>query len=134
MIGLDTNVIIRYVVQDEPRQSAAATRLMEKTLSADNPGFVALVTLCEIAWVLAECYEADRVRIRAVIEGLLGTKQIVVEEPELAWKALRAWQGSAADLNDALVGEISLAHGAEQVVTFDKAAARLRAFELLTTG
>ena len=54
MIGLDTNVIVRYVVQDDPRQSAAATRLMEKTLSAENPGFVAVVTLCEVAWVLAE--------------------------------------------------------------------------------
>ena len=97
MIGLDTNVVVRYVVQDEPRQSAAATQLMEKTLSAENPGFVALVTLCEIAWVLAECYQADRQRIRAVVEGLLGTKQILVESPELVWKALRAlFRGTAA--------------------------------------
>lgn len=131
MIGLDTNVLVRYVVQDEPRQSAAATRLMEKTLSAENPGFVAVVTLCEIAWVLAECYDADRQRIRAVIEGLLGTKQIVVESPELVWKAVRAWQGSSADLSDALIGEIAAAAGADKVVTFDKAAARLGRFELL---
>lgn len=131
MIGLDTNVLVRYVVQDEPRQSAAATRLMEKTLSTENPGFVTLVTLCEIAWVLADCYHADRQRIRAVIEGLLGTKQIVVEAPELAWKALRAWHGSAADLSDALIGEIAVAQGAAKVVTFDKAAAKLPMFELL---
>ena len=131
MIGLDTNVIVRYVVQDDPRQSAAATRLMEKTLSADNPGFVALVTLCELSWVLEDCYRADRDRIRAVIEGLLGARQIIVEEAELAWKALRAWQASRADLSDALIGEISLAHGAAKVVTFDKAAARLGTFELL---
>lgn len=131
MIGLDTNVIIRYVVQDEPRQSAVATRLMEKTLSADNPGFVAVVTLCEIAWVLAECYQADRPRIRAVVECLLGTKQIMVESPELVWKALRAWKGSSADLSDALIGEIASVQGANRVMTFDKAAARLPMFELL---
>ena len=131
MTGLDTNVIVRYVAQDEPRQSAAATRLMEKTLSAESPGFVTLVSLCEIAWVLADCYRADRERIRAVIEGLLGTKQIVVESPELAWKALRAWRDSTADFSDALIGEVAAARGAAKVVTFDKAAAKLPMFELL---
>jgi predicted nucleic-acid-binding protein len=131
VIGLDTNVIVRYVTQDDPRQSAAATRLFEKTLSAENPGFVSAITLCEICWVLAECYSADRERIRAVLEGLLGSKQIVVEAGEIAWKALRAWQGSAADFSDALIGEIAAAHGAEQVVTFDKAAAKLPRFRLL---
>ena len=104
---------------------------MEKTLSAENPGFIAVITLCEIVWVLTECYHADRQRIRAVIEGLLGTKQIVVEAPELVWKALRAWQDSSADLSDALIGEIAAAAGAGKVVTFDKAAARLERFELL---
>jgi predicted nucleic-acid-binding protein len=107
---------------------------MERTLSAENPGFVALVTLCEIAWVLAECYQADRQRVRAVIEGLLGTKQIVVESSELVWKALRVWQGSSADLSDALIGEVASAQGAAKVVTFDKAAAKLPMFELLTAA
>ena len=131
MIALDTNVVIRYLAQDEPRQSAAATRLLEKTLTAENPGFVTLVTVCEIASVLEECYGADRGRIRTVIEGLLGTRQIQVESAELAWKALRAWQASGADLSDALIGQIALAHGAAKVVTFDKAAAKLPGFELL---
>jgi predicted nucleic-acid-binding protein len=65
VIALDTNVVIRYVTQDEPRQAAAATRLFEKTLSAENPGFVAATTLCEIAWVLADCYGANKAHIRA---------------------------------------------------------------------
>ena len=131
MIGLDTNVIIRYVAQDDTRQSAAATRLMEKSLSADNPGFVTLVTMCEIAWVLAECYAADRERIRSVLAGLLETRQIVVESAEVAWRALRAWQGSAADFSDALIGEVARSAGAAKVLTFDKSAARLPSFELL---
>jgi len=131
VIGLDTNVIVRYVTQDDPRQSAAATRLFEKTLSAENPGFVSAITLCEICWVLAESYHADRERIRAVLEGLLGSKQVVVESGELAWKALRAWQGSSADFSDALIAEIAAAHGAEYVATFDKAAGKLPRFRLL---
>ena len=132
MIGLDTNILIRYLAQDDPRQSAAATRLMEKTLSAENPGFVAIVTICEIAWVLAECYDADRERIRAVVQGLLETKQIVVESPELVWKALRAWQRSPADFSDTVIGQVAIAHGAKRVLTFDKAAAKVEGFELLS--
>lgn len=131
MIALDTNVVVRYIVQDDTRQSAAATRLMEKSLDADNPGFISLVTLCEIAWVLEGCYEADRERIRQVVEGLLGTKQLRVESTDLVWKALRAWQGSPADFSDALIGQSALAHGATRIVTFDRAAARLPSFELL---
>lgn len=131
MIGLDTNVVIRYLAQDDLRQSAAATRLFEKTLSAESPGFISLVTLCEIAWVLADPYKADKGRIRAVIEGLLGSKQIHVQSAELVWKAIRAWQGSAADFADALIGELALAEGAAKTMTFDKAAAKLAAFELL---
>ena len=131
MIGLDTNVVIRYLTQDDARQSALASRLFERILSVEHPGFVSLITLCEIVWVLSEGYEADRPRARAVIEGLLASKQIVVEESDLVWKALRAWEGSAADFSDALIGQVLAARGCEKIVTFDKAAAKLPGFELL---
>ena len=131
MTGLDTNVIVRYIAQDDPRQSAAATRLMERTLTAEEPGFVTLVTLCELAWVLAECYGADRKRICSVLQGLLETRQVVVESAELVWRALRAWERSTADFSDALVGEVSLAAGASRVLTFDKAAGKLPGFTLI---
>ena len=131
MIGLDTHVVIRYVVQDDARQSAAATRLIEKTLSATQPGFISLVTLAEIGWVLEECYGADRARVAAVVEGLLSSRQILVEQAEVAWRALRAWKDSSADLSDALIGQVALAAGCTRVATFDKKAAKLGGFELL---
>lgn len=131
MIGLDTNVIVRYLTQDEPRQSAASTRLFEQVLSVDRPGFVSLITLCEVGWVLAESYGADKRRFHSVVEGLLGSRQIVVEESDLVWRALSAWQKSSAEFSDVLIGEVSLARGCERVVTFDKAAAKLPAFQLL---
>lgn len=124
-------VVVRYLVQDDPKQSAAATRLFERGLSAANPGFVSLVTLCQIAWVLAGCYGADRPAVRSVVEGLLAAKQVVVEDAELVWRALRAWEGSAGDFSEALIGQILAARGCERTVTFDKAAARLPRFELL---
>ena len=131
MTGLDTNVLVRYLAQDDPRQSGIATRFVENALSAGNPGFVSTVALCEVAWVLAESYGADRKRVREVVERLLSTKQIVIERAELVWKALRAWEGVSADFSDALIGQIAIAHGGEKTVTFDRTAARLPGFELL---
>jgi predicted nucleic-acid-binding protein len=131
VIGLDTNVVVRYLTQDDAKQAAIASRLFEHVLSVERPGFVSLITLCEIAWVLAECYDADKSRISGVIEALLGSRQLVVEDAELAWKTLRAWDKSTADFSDALLGQVLLARGCEKVVTFDKAASRLAGFELL---
>ena len=131
MVGIDTNVLVRYLVQDDPKQSAVATRFIEGRLSVENPGFVSMVTLCEVVWVLAESYRADRKRIRQIIEGLLATKQLAIERSELVWKALRAWEGVPADFSDALIGQLAIAHGAEKIVTFDRTAAKLPGFELL---
>jgi len=132
VIGLDTNVIVRYIVQDDAKQAAVATRLFEGVLTAEQPGVITLVTICETAWVLSQCYEADKARIHEVIQALLGSRQLLVEQSELVWKALRAWEKSSADLSDALVGEILAAQGCEKVMTFDKSAAKLPGFELLS--
>jgi predicted nucleic-acid-binding protein len=131
VVGLDTNVVVRYLAQDDARQSAAASRLFERVLSPDNPGFLSAVVLCELAWVLAECYGADAGRIRRAIEGLLAAKQVAVETPDIVRKALRSWAESGADFADALIGGIAAANGAESSVTFDRAAAKLPGFRLL---
>ena len=131
MIGLDTNVVVRYLAQDDPRQSAAVTRLFEHTLSPEDPGFVSTIVMCELAWVLAECYDADRARIRGAVEGLLASRQIAVEAPETVRRALRAWADSGADFADALIGGVATENGASKTVTFDRAAAKLAGFELL---
>ena len=131
MIGIDTNVLVRYLAQDDPKQAVIATRFIEGKLSVENPGFVSTVTLCEVVWVLAESYGADRKRIRSIVEGLLATKQLAIERSELVWKSLRAWEGVPADFSDVLIGQLAIAHGSEKTVTFDRTAARLPGFELL---
>jgi predicted nucleic-acid-binding protein len=129
--GIDTNVLVRYLAQDDARQSALATRFIEDRLSAGSPGFISLVALCETAWVLADLYGADRKAVREVIERLLATRQLVVEQAETVWKALRAWDAANADFSDALIGQVAIAHGSAKTVTFDRAAAKLPGFELL---
>ena len=131
MIGLDTNVVIRYLVQDDKKQSAAATRFIEKSLSTDVPGYINHITLCEIVWVLQRCYDVTEQQLRDIIEGLLTTKQLIVENVEVAWKALRAYDASSADFCDALIGQANIHSGCEHTVTFDKKAASLPGFDLL---
>ena len=87
--------------------------------------------LCELAWVLAECYDADRDRIRQALDGLLAAKQIAIETPDVVRRALRAWADGAADFADALIGQLAAEHGASVTFTFDRAAAKLKGFELL---
>jgi predicted nucleic-acid-binding protein len=131
LIGLDSNIVIRYLVQDDKKQSAAATRFIEKSLTTDVPGYINHITLCEIVWVLQRCYGVTKQQLRDIIEGLLTTKQLIVENVEVAWKALRAYDANSADFCDALIGQANVQSGCEHTVTFDKKAASLPGFDLL---
>ena len=131
MIGLDTNVVIRYLVQDDKKQSAAATHFIENSLTTDAPGYINHVTLCEIIWVLQRCYGVKKPQVREIIQALLGTKQLIVENVEVTWKALRTFDVKNADFCDALIGQANIHSGCEHTVTFDKRAASLSAFDLL---
>ena len=131
MTGLDTNVLVRYIMQDDAKQSALATRLVE-ALSADAPGFVPLVAVVELAWVLTSAYELDRSQLIEAFEALLRTKELVVESAEVVWKALRTVQSSNADFADCLVSASAVAAGCEKTMTFDRAAARGAGMTLVT--
>ncbi|HET9390094.1 MAG TPA: type II toxin-antitoxin system VapC family toxin [Steroidobacteraceae bacterium] len=132
MIGLDTNVIVRYLTQDDPKQSPIATRLMEKTLSSEVPGFISLVVLAEVVSVLVSLYTVDRAGVGEVVTGLLTTEQLRVESAELVWRAKRRYEASKADFSDALVAECAVAAGCKRSVTFDRTAAATSGFELPT--
>jgi predicted nucleic-acid-binding protein len=121
--GLDTNVLVRYIMQDDSRQSALATRLVE-SLTAGAPGFVSMVSVVELAWVLSSAYGLDRAQVVRAFEGLLRTKEIVVDQAETVWKALRFFQGASADFADCLIERTASAAGCDATMTFDRAAAK----------
>ena len=123
MIGLDTNVLVRYIMQDDKRQSPLATRLME-SLSSSSPGFVPLVSVVELAWVLTSAYGLDRSQLVAALQGLLRTREIVVERAAIVWKALRLFQGANADFADCLIERSAASAGCAWTVTFDRGAAK----------
>ena len=124
MIGIDTNVIVRYIAQDHAAQSARATRLIERECSAASPGFVALVVLVETVWVSESLYRATREEVAQILRRLLSIRQLVVESAEVAWKALRTFETARADFADCLIHHIALSQGCERVVTFDRQAAK----------
>ncbi len=131
MIGLDTYVIVRYVAQDDVRQAAIATRLIEDSLSAEARGFVSIVTLAEIVWVMSSNYRAARAAVADIVEGLLTAPQLAIEKADVIWRALRAFRESKADFSDAVIVELGRDAGCTKTVTFDRHAAAHPGFEML---
>jgi len=124
VIGIDTNVLVRYIAQDDPAQSKRANRLIEDECSAAIPGFISLVVLVELAWVSESCYDASRGEVAEMVRRILSIRQLVVQDAEVAWKAVRVFESSKADFADCLVERMAAAAGCSAVMTFDKAAAR----------
>jgi predicted nucleic-acid-binding protein len=123
VIGLDTNVLARYIAQDDPKQSPKANRLVE-SLTPEEPGFVSTVALIELVWVLSSCYELDRRQIVETLELLLRTRAIVIENAEVVVRALRNFKQGNADFADCLVERAGHAAGCSRTVTFDQGAVK----------
>ena len=130
MIGLDTNVLVRYIVQDDANQSAKATRLIE-SLTPEAPGYIGLVCVMELVWVLADCYNSAKGDIVQVLEGLLRTKGFAVENADTVWKAVRMFKEGNADFADCLIERAANEAGCDLTATFDRGAARYCGMRLL---
>ena len=131
MIGLDTNVMVRYVMQDDARQSQKAARLIE-SLNREAPGFVPLVAIVEFAWVLTSCYELKREQVAAAIDGILRAKEFVIDGIEEIVQALRVYRSGSADFADCLIERSAAAAGCDKTMTFDVAAAKLAGMTLIS--
>ena len=134
MIALDTNVLIRYLVQDDPTQAKQSTQFIEANCTEDEPCFIGQIVLCEVAWVLESNYDQDRQQIAHIIEELLQVGQLEVQQPEVVWRALSDYKNSNADFPDHLLARVNQSAGCNYTVTFDKKASKQPAFEPLTFG
>jgi predicted nucleic-acid-binding protein len=130
MTGLDTNVIVRFLVQDDPDQSAAAGSLFD-TFTAEKPGFVSAIVIVELVWVLQSCYESTRHDIQGVIEDLLRTRELLIERAELIWQSLRLFEKGKADFADCVIERCGQAAGCDHTMTFDQNAAKSAGMKLL---
>ena len=130
MIGLDTNVLVRYLAQDDPIQSAKATQVIE-SFTEQNPGFVSIVVLADTAWVLERSYKLSNGEIAAAIERTLQTGVFLIEREQEVFAAMAALKEGHGSFADALIGALNTRAGCTRTVTFDRKASRLPGFELL---
>ena len=131
MTGLDTNIIVRYLAQDDPAQSPKASRLIEKRLTEDNPGFVSVVAIVEIAWVLERAYGLTDAEIAAAIESMLQTDVLVLEHEQEVFTAMIALKSGLGSFADALISALGISAGCGRTLTFDRRAVRIPGFDLL---
>lgn len=131
MIGLDTNILVRYLTQDDPVQSGQATELLERSLSEANPGFISVVTMVELVWVLDRAYRMGTRQIASALERMLQTEVFVIEREQEVFSAMIALRQGRGSFADALIAELGLRAGCSHTLTFDTKAARLHGFKLL---
>ena len=120
MIGLDTNVLVRFVVHDDQAQTADALAVL-RSLTPSKPGFISHVVLAEVWWVLGRSYKVDRQRRCLFVADLLDTAEVRVESPDTVRKAL-ACAREGADLADALIAQTATGFGCGTTITFDSGA------------
>ena len=128
MIGLDTNVLVRLFVDDDPVQVRQAREFVAGRCSPENPAFVDRVALCEMVWVLSAGYGFGRAEIAGVIQKLLGSLDTVLEDADAVRAALQAFQTRNIDFADTLICEVNRMRGCETTATFDRKAAKLDGF------
>jgi predicted nucleic-acid-binding protein len=128
VIALDTNVLLRYIMRDEPEQTAKATLFIESNLSEDLPGYISIPVICELSWSLRKTYALPTDKLVEAVSALLEIKQFDVQEPEIVRQAIANQPTGIADMIIHLIGQ---ANGCAKTVTFDKKFARLKGVELL---
>ena len=121
MIALDTNVLVRFLVEDDAAQSRAAAAVITRAGRTDEPLFVSDIVLCEVVWVLSASYAAPKTEIVAAIRKLLHARQLSFRASDVLVRALEAYAAGTGDFADYLVREDARATGCDSVLTFDKA-------------
>jgi len=128
MIGLDTNVIVRYLTQDDPVQSRRATEIIERRLTPESPGFLCIVTMVEIVWVLDRAYGLKAEEIAGALERMLQTDVLFIENEQEVFTATIALKERRGTFADALIAALGAKAGCQHSLTFDQKALRLSGF------
>ena len=131
MIGLDTNILVRYLTQDDPIQSPKATKIIEQRLTSENPGYVSIVAMVETVWVLDRAYGLAPQEIAAAVERILQTDVLAVENEQEVFTAMVALKEGDGAFADAIIAALGAKAGCSSTLTFDQKARRLSGFTVL---
>lgn len=131
MIGLDTNILVRYIVRDDPDQTALATELIESKCTEAEPGFVCQLVLAELFWVLSRGYGYSKPVLVEALTRLLAAVEMDIEGISEAWTALRMYESGSADFADYLIGCRGRSAGCSATFTFDRRASGSPLFQIV---
>jgi len=130
LIGIDTNILVRYLAQDDMIQSVIAERLVG-SFTQDDPGFVSQIVLVETVWILTRIHKIPRHSIVDMLKALLHSNELVFEGRETILAALSTFRNTKADFSDALIAHNNSRAGCEKTFTFDRNAANIKGMRLL---
>ncbi|MBL4901789.1 MAG: type II toxin-antitoxin system VapC family toxin [Desulfocapsa sp.] len=133
MIGIDTNILVRYITQDDELQSNIATEFIENYCSTGNKIFVNHLVICELVWVLKKCYKLSKPKTITVIQHILQIAQFSIENAQIIWQALTDYKTGSADFADYVVGRTNIFNKCDETITFDKKTSKSKGFVLLPT-
>ena len=132
MTGLDTNVLMRYLLQDDPKQARQVNQIIDRQLSEQNPGSVNLATILEIVWVLRSLLKQSPSEIATHLEHLLAADSLEVQNEQQVFEAAFALKRGTGEFEDALIGALNAWAGCSHTLTFDRKTTRLPYFQVMT--
>ena len=130
MIGIDTNILVRYFTQDNLEQAQIVEQLIDSYATSFNSLFVNNIVMCELVWVLERGYKYSKEEVSKVIKQMLSTEEFAFENQELLWLALSQYNQNKLDFSDALIGELNKKFTCSETLTFDRAAIKATNFKL----
>jgi predicted nucleic-acid-binding protein len=131
MKGLDTNVLVRFLVKDDPGQAAKASSYFQRTIADGEDLFINHIVFCELVWVLESAYGYKKKEIIDVLYKILMTKQFEVESKDMVRHAVNEYSHGNGDLSDYLIGIINHQNGCDITVTFDQDLTASKSFTIL---
>ncbi|NCD35101.1 MAG: PIN domain-containing protein [Spartobacteria bacterium] len=132
MIGLDTNVLVRFLVQDDPDQCALVDQYIDAASQRGECFIISPVVLCELVWVLETAYDCTRLEVAEALEVILRTSQFDFIDKKSLWDAWHDYNNGKADFSDYYIGRNYRQAGADTTLTFDKALKRSEAFTVMS--
>ncbi len=131
MNGLDTNVLVRYLTQDDPKQAKMAAKEIEGAADRGEKLMIQPFVLCELVWVLESAYGFPKPDILTALDNIMRTAQFEIGEKDTAWLALSDYSREKGDFADYYIGRANEKAGAEVTLTFDKSLKGSKQFKIL---
>ena len=122
MIAIDTNILVRYLTQDDLRQAQAVNNLLKKYFGKPQSIFINNIVLCELIWVLESGYKYEKNQIVSAMRSILSTKEFAFEHQNILWFALEEYESRKLDFADSLIAQLNKYYGYNTTFTFDEKA------------